>query len=173
MRTLALAAILLVPLAAAAQGGPGDGVPQARTQAVPLLLSLPAEVDPWGPLGPSPYYPADGLQSPLRDSGIHLGGDMWIDTGYESSDRELTGEPDEQFWLQQGRFMLDVTATSNRGRFFAQAKGQVLAHVEEIPGSEHIDTDDAWIRFGAWEAWGWSGTRWRTSGPSTGRRSTR
>ena len=37
------------------------------------------EPDLWGLTGPSPYYPADGLQSPLRDDGVHLGGDVWIE----------------------------------------------------------------------------------------------
>jgi hypothetical protein len=104
-------------------------------------------------MGPSPYYPSDGLQSPFRDNGLHLGGDVWIDSGYESRQRGLETEPDMQFWLMQGRFMLDATATWTRGSFFAQAKGQCLSHVEEIPGAEHIDTDDAWIRFGMWDAW--------------------
>jgi hypothetical protein len=126
---------------------------------MPVLAQGPApaprlaEPELWGLAGPSPYYPADGLQSPLRDDGLHLGGDMWIDSGYESSRRGLEGEPDQAFWLQQGRFMLDATATHTWRRFFAQAKGQLLAHVEEIPGDEYIDTDDAWIRFGTWDLW--------------------
>ncbi len=130
-----------------------------------LLFSVPARAEEptaadrlaepalWGLAGPSPYYPADGLQSPLRADGVHVGGDVWIDSGYESSQRELEGEPDQEFWLQQGRFMLDVTATHTWKRFFAQAKGQLLAHVEEIPGDESIDTDDAWLRFGMWDLW--------------------
>jgi len=109
------------------------------------------EVRPWGELRGNPYYPGAGLQSPFRKSGIHLGGDAWIDTGYEASQKGLASQPDQQFWLMQGRFMLDVTATRTHGRFFAQAKAQLLAHVEEIPGDEHIDTDDAWIRFGIWD----------------------
>jgi len=114
-----------------------------------LLLLMPAAAL----AQPSPYYVPDGLQSPFRDKGVHVGGDMWIDTGYEASQRGLKGEPDMAFWLMQGRFMLDVTGTMVKGRFFAQAKGQLLAHVEEIPGNEQIDTDDAWIRFGVWDKW--------------------
>lgn len=111
------------------------------------------DIDAWGLLGPSPYYVPDGLQSPLRDNGLHLGGDFWIDTGYEQRNRGLESEPDQHFWLMQGRLMLDATATRTWHRFFAQVKGQLLAHVDEIPGSEHIDTDDASIRLGMWDLW--------------------
>ncbi len=112
-----------------------------------------SDPEAWGVAGPSPYYVAHGLQSPFRASGLNLGGDMWIDTGYEASERGLEGEPDMQFWLMQGRFMLDATATLTNGKFFGQAKAQLLAHVEEIPGDEQIDTDDAWVRFGVWDSW--------------------
>ena len=104
---------------------------------VPVAVADEVVLEPtvWGIAGPSPYYVPDGLQSPLRTSGLHLGGDMWVDTGYESSERGLEGEPDMQFWLMQGRFMLDATATLTNGRVFGQAKAQILAHVEEIPGN--------------------------------------
>lgn len=107
----------------------------------------------WGVDIPSPYYPAHGAQSPLRADGLHIGGDLWIDTGYEESERELKSEPDMAWWLMKGRFMLDVTATKSFRRFFIQAKAQVLSHVEEIKGDEFIDTDDAWVRFGMWDLW--------------------
>ena len=112
-----------------------------------------APLDAWGLIGPSPYYVPHGRQSPLRDDGLHLGGDMWIDTGYEQRARGLDSEPDHELWLMQGRFMVDLSATRTWRRFFAQAKGQILAHVDEIQGSEHIDTDDAYIRFGMWDLW--------------------
>ena len=117
----------------------------------PTTENEPFEV--WGLLDASPYYPPHGLQSPFRDDGFNFGGDIWIDTGYESRRRELETEPNQQFWLMQGRFMLDLTATYNWNQFFAQAKGQLLAHIEEIPGDELIDTDDAWVRFGMWDLW--------------------
>jgi hypothetical protein len=110
-----------------------------------------APVDAWGILGPSPYYVPHGMQSPIRDDGLHVGGDVWIDTGYEQRARGLNSEPDHELWLMQGRFMVDLTATHTWRRFFAQAKAQILAHMDEIPGSEHIDTDDAYIRFGIWD----------------------
>jgi len=107
----------------------------------------------WSVETPSPYYPPDGLQSPLRADGVHVGGDAWIDMGYEKSDRELSSEPDLEFWLMKGRLMLDITAVKTWKRFFVQGKGQILAHLEEIRGSEFIDTDDAWIRLGMWDLW--------------------
>ena len=147
MIRIPVALLLLLPVNAWAQPAQEEG-------AEPATGSV-EEVEPWGLAGPSPYYVPDGLQSPFRSNGVHVGGDMWIDTGYEASQRGLEGEPDQQFWLMQGRFMLDVTGTMvhKGGKFFSQAKGQLLAHVEEIPGNEQIDTDDAWIRFGVWDLW--------------------
>jgi hypothetical protein len=107
----------------------------------------------WDVQTPSPYYPPDGLQSPLRADGVHIGGDAWIDLGYEESNRQLSSEPDLEFWLMKGRVMLDVTAVKTWKRFFIQGKAQILAHVEEIRGNEFIDTDDAWIRLGMWDLW--------------------
>jgi hypothetical protein len=107
----------------------------------------------WSVESPSPYYPPDGFQSPLRADGVHLGGDIWIDLGYEQSKRELSSEPDLEFWLMKGRAMLDITGVKTWSRFFVQAKAQILAHVEEIRGSEFIDTDDTWIRLGMWDLW--------------------
>lgn len=136
-------------------GLPEAAAQQPSSEASFVQMGLPGTADwlPWGLSLTSPYYVPDGLQSPFRDDGLHLGGDFWIDTGYESSQRALASEPDQRFWLMQGRFMLDVTATRTYKRFFAQAKAQMLAHVEEIPGDEYIDTDDAWIRFGMWDLW--------------------
>jgi len=140
-----LGAVLLFPAE-----GHGQSLFGAGSESAPENYG---ETQLWGVAGPSPYYVPHGLQSPFRKTGLHLGGDTWIDTGYESSQRGLESEPDKQFWLMQGRLMLDVTATLNYGKFFGQAKGQVLAHIEEIPGNQIIDTDDAWIRFGMWDKW--------------------
>jgi hypothetical protein len=107
----------------------------------------------WGRAIASPYYPAHGLQSPLRWDGIHVGGDFWFDSGYEKSRRALATEADLQYWIGRGRFMLDVTATKTWKRFFVQAKGQVLASIEQIPGVPTINVDDAWVRFGMWDLW--------------------
>ncbi len=121
---------------------------------VVLLPAASAGPRMWGGDEPSPYYVPRGLQSPLRDDGVHLGGDIWIDTGYQSTHRELESEPDLHFWLMKGRFMLDVTATYTwRERFFVQAKGQILAFVEDIRNNQFLDTDDAWVRFGMWDLW--------------------
>lgn len=148
-RLFAIVAILgcTLPVFSDASAEEGDSAPAY------VQFGLPGdeEVRPWGLAAPSPYYPGDGLQSPFRKSGLHLGGDAWIDTGWESSQRGLDSQSDLQFWLMQGRVMLDLTATRTYHRFFAQAKAQILAHVEEIPGDEQIDTDDAWIRFGIWD----------------------
>ena len=157
-RWMAIWGWLVVVLAATSIARPvmAEEPPSGTQRQTVVLFGLPddEELRLWGVSAPSPYYPAHGLQSPFRASGLHLGGDAWIDTGYESSQRELDSEPDQQFWLMQGRVMVDLTATRTyRNRFFAQAKAQILAHIEEIPGDEQIDTDDAWIRFGMWDLW--------------------
>ena len=151
---LAMIALLLVAGRGLAQADePGTAPETLEPTEVTPALQDDESFELWGSASASPYYPPHGLQSPFRDDGLHLGGDIWIDTGYESRFRELDTEPDQQFWLMQGRFMLDLTATFNFRRFFAQAKGQLLAHVEEIPGDEFIDTDDVWVRFGMWDLW--------------------
>ena len=94
-----------------------------------------------------------GLQSTLRKKGIRFSGDIYIDTGYEKSERKLESEPNEEFWLQEGRFMLQTTPTWSNGRYFFKAQAQFLAHVNEIRGQEFIDTDDAWVKFGFWDTW--------------------
>jgi len=153
---MVVASAVVVTLMVATAGGPAFGQTGDGAGETAVKIGWPGgawdkDIEKWGRLGASPYYPPDGLQSPLRENGIHLGGDMWIDTGYEDRRRGLESEPDMQFQLMQGRFMLDTTATWTRAGFFAQAKGQFLAHVDEIPGNENIDTDDAWIRFGWWD----------------------
>ena len=94
-----------------------------------------------------------GGQGTVRTDGLHLSGDLYIDTGYERSKRGLASEGDIVFWLQQGRFMLQAMALRTEGELFFQAQGQILAHVDEIEGDQHIDTDDAWAKFGRWDAW--------------------
>ena len=90
---------------------------------------------------------------PLPPTGLSLSGDLYIDTGYERSGRGLDSEPDQEFWLQQGRFMLQAMALRTSGDLFFQAQAQLLAHVDEIEGDQLIDTDDAWAKFGRWHCW--------------------
>jgi hypothetical protein len=94
-----------------------------------------------------------GLQSSHRETNLLFSGDLYIDTGYEKSLKALGSEKDVEFWLQQGRFMLRVTPTYSTGSFFVKASAEFLAHVDEIHGEEHIDTDDAWLKIGMWDLW--------------------
>ncbi len=94
-----------------------------------------------------------GRQLQTRDNGLHFSGDIYIDTGYEKQTNGLAGEPDTVFWLQEGRFRLRATPTWSKGNFFAQANAEILSQVNEIRGNELIDTDDAWVMFGHWDAW--------------------
>jgi hypothetical protein len=94
-----------------------------------------------------------GQQSPNRDSGVRLSGDMYIDTGYMRLMRGLESQVDSEQYRQDGRFLLRVTPTMNSGSFFFKASAEVLAHVNEIYQQENIDTDDAWLKFGEWDSW--------------------
>ncbi len=119
-----------------------------------IALASPAFADTGlGSETASESFISHGRQGSVRDPGLHLSGDLYIDTGYERSDRGLDSEPDQVFWLQQGRFMLQAMALKTSGRMFFQAQGQLLAHVDEIEGDQHIDTDDAWAKFGHWDCW--------------------
>lgn len=93
----------------------------------------------------------DGLQSGAREPGFTLSGDMWVDTGYEFLERGLEGDKDITFWLQQGRFMLRAEAVGMYNQFFVKARGEILAHVNEIYGAQLIDTDDAWGQVGIFD----------------------
>lgn len=131
----------------------------AAILALPLLLGAdPAEPEtpPEKALGSETAgtsFLRHGLQDTVRGDGLRLGGDIYIDTGYERSARGLESEPDLEFWLQQGRFKLEANHTTNAGGAFVRAQGQVLAHVDEIRGQENVDTDDAWLMAGCWDAW--------------------
>jgi len=132
---------------------------RSHIQPVLVILTLPAAgalAGERGMLGSetaSASFTTHGRQSDDRDDGLRLSGDLYIDTGYERSGRALESEPDVIFWLQQGRFMLQATPTHNAGAFFFKANAQLLAHVDEIDGDQHIDTDDAWGKFGVWDCW--------------------
>ena len=103
-----------------------------------LALSAPTQ---------SESFVTHGAQVKAED-GLDLGGDIWIDSGYETLQQELDSEPDRDVVIMSGRLMLQARATYTIGDFFGQAQGQILAQVNELPGAEQlIDTDDAWIKF--------------------------
>lgn len=120
------------------------------------LITLTAPVSAQTELGAATAaesFVRHGRQGAVRTPGLHLSGDLYLDTGYEKSERGLKSEPDQTFWLQQGRFMLQVMALKTSGELFFAAQGQLLAHADEIEGDQHIDTDDAWAKFGRWDCW--------------------
>ncbi len=104
---------------------------------------------PFGSVGFNPH----GLQMDYRSTGLVISGDTWIDTGYRSFESQptVTGV-DEKKFLQEGRFNLRMTPTFTFDEhWFIQAQAEILAHAQEIPGRQLIDTDDAWIRIGYWD----------------------
>ena len=135
-----------------ASGAWAEDKPTASGKLVPADATLTVEKR-LGSETASESFVSHGLQSQKRKNGVAFSGDIYIDTGYESRGRALESEPDEEFWLQQGRFMLQVTPTFNSGQMFFKANAQFLAHVDEVYGQENVDTDDAWVKFGQWGLW--------------------
>jgi hypothetical protein len=102
-----------------------------------------------------------GLQWPYyRKTGIGFSGDVWVDNSYESVARQTNlmnkTEPDDKKWIQQARLVLRVTPTYTRGNWFVQGQTELVAFKEQGT-SENIpnvaDTDDLWVRTGAWNKW--------------------
>jgi hypothetical protein len=86
-------------------------------------------------------------------TGIPVSGDVWIDNGYETLDRSLENEENRRYWIQTGRFKLRATPTFTKGSMFVQGQGELLAWSNPKVGIASIDVDDAWVKFGAWDAW--------------------
>ncbi len=104
---------------------------------------------PFGSVGFNPH----GLQMDYRDTGLVISGDTWIDTGYRSfkSEPKVVGVDEDKF-LQEGRFNLRVTPTFTFDKhWFIKAQAEILAHAQEIPGRQLLDTDDAWLKIGYWD----------------------
>ncbi len=80
-------------------------------------------------------------------SPISLSGYFWVDTSYQELDNKLSSDPNEEIYVQEGRFKMIASARKELNTFFVQANGDLLLHVNEEDDYE-IDTDDAWVKFG-------------------------
>ncbi len=97
-----------------------------------------------------------GLQWPyMPNSGIGISGSVWIDTGYEKIDRdEDPNQPNTKYILQEGRFVLRVTPTYSRKRWFIQGQAEFVANKDQTVVQPQVaDTDDLWVRIGMWNIW--------------------
>ncbi len=81
------------------------------------------------------------------NSPFTFGGYMWVDNGYMMSNNKQEAKSDEKNTYQGGRMVFDITYRKEMGDFFAEAKGQLLAHVDELD-TYKIDTLDSYIKFG-------------------------
>jgi len=93
-----------------------------------------------------PYYPRIG---------VGVSGYGWVDTMYK---RTRIGDPGQSPYynnlLGQGRFALRVTPTYSNGNWFVQAQAEVIANLNQLePQPTVVDTDDLWVRTGAWNKW--------------------
>ena len=94
-----------------------------------------------------------GLQWPyLRKSGIGLSGYMWIDTGYEKIDRDDDdNQTNTEYVLQEGRFLLRVSPTFTKGRWFIQGQAEIVANKDQSSTQPSVvDAEDVWGKVGMW-----------------------
>ena len=94
-----------------------------------------------------------GLQWPyMKRSGIGVSGYIWIDTGYEKIDRsDDPNQKDTKYLLQEGRFLLRITPTYTRGRWFIQGQAELVANKDQSSTQPAVvDADDVWAKVGMW-----------------------
>jgi hypothetical protein len=109
-----------------------------------------------GITGGSLWRTFHGLQWPyMQKSGIGISGSLWIDTGYEKISRqEDPNQPDTKYILQEGRFVLRVTPTYSRNRWFIQGQSEFVANKDQSVSQPQIaDVDDLWVKVGMWNLW--------------------
>lgn len=122
-----------------------------------LVAQLPATAYPEpvvrGLYGGSLWLNMQGLQWPYyRRTGIGVSGYAWLDNDYK---RTRIGDPNQSDhvtkYFQQGRFLLRVTPTFSRGIWFVQAQGEIVGNKDQLDHQpDVVDTDDLWVRVGAW-----------------------
>jgi hypothetical protein len=105
----------------------------------------------------------NGLQWPyMAKSGVGVSGSFWVDSGYETINRDIAGLANTTMWIQQGRAVLRVTPTYTNGQFFIQAQVELVGNQCQQAGSGSgslcqtfgtFDTDDLWFRIGRWNLW--------------------
>ena len=134
--------------------GPGDLVPSFVERMPPT--AFPSTPHVRGLYGGSLWSIFHGLQWPYYPkTGIGVSGYVWIDTGYEHIS---TGNPDpsaqnQNYVLQQGRFVLRVTPTWTSGNYFVQAQAELVASKDQSQTQPaQADADDVWVRAGRWKA---------------------
>jgi hypothetical protein len=147
------------PPVAAAHAAPIAAEPPA-----PFLEHMGPETFPGrlrGIYGGSLWLEPDfqGLQWPQNSrSGLGVSGQFWVDSGKEWIKRGTDQLPNSELLLQQGRGVLRLTPAYVSGRLFAQAQVELVGNLCQATTticttSGTFDTDDLWIRFGAWNAW--------------------
>ncbi|HEX7508597.1 MAG TPA: hypothetical protein VF550_17625, partial [Polyangia bacterium] len=105
----------------------------------------------------------NGLQWPyMAKSGVGVSGSFWVDSGYETINRDIAGLANTTMWIQQGRAVLRVTPTYTDGQFFIQGQVELVGNQCQQAGSGSgslcltfgtFDTDDLWLRIGQWNLW--------------------
>ncbi len=102
-----------------------------------------------------PYLP---LQPGEPELMLGLSGYGWVDTAYEKifAGSAASGDHDQKFAREQGRFVLRVTPTYRTGSWFVQGQAELAANSDQTqtPASPAFvpSADDLWLRAGMWDA---------------------
>ena len=99
-----------------------------------------------------------GLQWPyMPHTGVGISGYVWADNGYETITRGQPTLPNTVEWVQQARAALRVTPTYAGPGLFVQGQLELVGNKDQIQSQTSntgvVDTDDLWVRVGAWNSW--------------------
>jgi hypothetical protein len=143
-----------------------SGQPTATQEAAPYIEHMGPETFPGrsrglygGSLWLEPSF--DGLQWPQNaHTGLGVSGQFWVDSGYETIERNVADVADSTMYFQQGRGLLRVTPAYVHGRFFVQGQAELVGNLCQTASTTNtvcstgtFDTDDLWIRVGHWNSW--------------------
>lgn len=103
-----------------------------------------------------PYMPRRGSKPGLM---LGLSGFAWVDPSYsrlkatrESDDAE--NDVRRKTWRTQGRAGVRFTPTYSQEEYFVQGQVELIANSNQgTTGTTGTDTDDLWVRAGAWNKW--------------------
>ncbi len=99
-----------------------------------------------------PYMPAYGDDQPKLRIGIS--GSSWVDFNYRAVRPGRAIEPDAQEGRVQGRLTLRVSPVYNfKDGWFGQSRIEFVGITEQQhEANKYVDLDEAWVRFGKWNA---------------------
>jgi hypothetical protein len=96
----------------------------------------------------------------MNHTGIGISGNVWVDSGRETINRDNDKLPNSSMYFQQGRGVLRVTPTYVQGRLFIQGQAELVGNLCQTSSADNpacsrgtFTTDDLWLRVGEWNLW--------------------